>query len=124
MSQINLQFCHPSSAFSPKAAGKFCNPRPDPIRLPLNGGTQTISFQSIYNGETLTTSRFVFVPPQAESFTYDDDGNLLADGLWNYYYNAADQLVDARPKTRGRFLSLFPLKPTEPNNLNESQTNR
>ena len=69
----------------------FCRPT-------LNGGTQTISFQSIYNGETLTTSRFVFVPPQAESFTYDDDGNLLADGLWNYYYNAADQLVEAVSK--------------------------
>ena len=38
---------------------------------------------------------------QAEAFTYDADGNLLADGLWNYYYNAADQLVEAVSKHKG-----------------------
>jgi RHS repeat-associated protein len=35
----------------------------------------------------------VFLPPAAEAFTYDDDGNLTADARWNYSWDGANRLV-------------------------------
>jgi RHS repeat-associated protein len=34
-----------------------------------------------------------FLPQAAEAFTYDDDGNLTADGRWTYTWNADNRLV-------------------------------
>ncbi|OAM91696.1 RHS repeat-associated core domain-containing protein [Termitidicoccus mucosus] len=39
-----------------------------------------------------------FVRPTAESFSYDDDGNLTSDGLWDYAYDAKNQLVQVVSK--------------------------
>ncbi len=35
------------------------------------------------------------MPKRAQTFTYDDDGNLTGDGVWSYVYNAENQLVRA-----------------------------
>jgi RHS repeat-associated protein len=35
----------------------------------------------------------VSLPQNAEAFTYDDDGNLITDGLWVYTWNAENQLL-------------------------------
>jgi len=35
----------------------------------------------------------VFLPENPESFTYDDDGNLLSDGQWNYTWNGENRLI-------------------------------
>ena len=40
-----------------------------------------------------------FVPQAAEAFTYDDDGNLTADGHWNYTWNADNRLVSMEALT-------------------------
>ena len=34
-----------------------------------------------------------YVPKTPESFTYDDDGNLLSDGRWNYTWNGENRLI-------------------------------
>jgi len=38
-------------------------------------------------------SRTAFLPPQTQYFSYDDDGNLIGDGIWNYVYDAENRLV-------------------------------
>jgi RHS repeat-associated protein len=40
-----------------------------------------------------TESRFAFVAPFTQNFTYDDDGNLSSDGIWNYVYDAENRLI-------------------------------
>ena len=40
----------------------------------------------------------VFVPQAAETFTYDDDGNLTSDGRWNYTWDAENRLVSMEAK--------------------------
>jgi RHS repeat-associated protein len=40
----------------------------------------------------------VWVPPIDESFTYDNAGNRESSALWNYGWNAKNQLVRARTK--------------------------
>jgi RHS repeat-associated protein len=48
--------------------------------------------------ETLTAS----VPGSPQTFQYDDDGNLVNDGLWNYIWNAENRLISAeRPGNAG-----------------------
>ena len=42
-----------------------------------------------------TASGCVYAPPQAETLTYDDDGNLLSDGRWQYAWNGENRLVKA-----------------------------
>jgi len=63
-----------------------------------HGGPQTLRFEATTGGQTYTSTRHLLVRPQSEPFTYDADGNLLADGLWDYRYNAADQLSEATSK--------------------------
>jgi RHS repeat-associated protein len=43
--------------------------------------------------------RQVFVPATPESFAYDDDGNLIQDGRWNYVWNAENRLVRMETRT-------------------------
>jgi len=42
-----------------------------------------------------TTTGHLYAPPQNETLTYDDDGNLLADGRWHYTWNGENRLVKA-----------------------------
>lgn len=38
-------------------------------------------------------TRTVLLPPQTQGFTYDDDGNLLTDGIWGYTWDAENRLT-------------------------------
>ena len=49
-------------------------------------------------GETPET-RNEFVPQTPESFTHDLDGNLVADGRWNYTWDAENRLVAMAART-------------------------
>lgn len=42
--------------------------------------------------DEVETSGRVYVPSTPESFTYDEDGNLLSDGAWNYVWDAENRL--------------------------------
>lgn len=42
-----------------------------------------------------TASGHVYAPPQAEVLTYDDDGNLVSDGRWQYTWNGENRLIKA-----------------------------
>lgn len=46
-------------------------------------------------GEDAITQKggMVFLPQAVESFSYDDDGNLLSDGRWVYAWDAENRLV-------------------------------
>ena len=41
----------------------------------------------------VTEDRSVLVPSVPEAFTYDADGNLTQDGLWNYEWDAENRLI-------------------------------
>jgi RHS repeat-associated protein len=54
------------------------------------------NFALLTNGvpDILTNSASsVLVPKASEHYTYDADGNLLSDGLWNYAWDAENRLV-------------------------------
>src|SRR6058998_1367789 len=38
-------------------------------------------------------TRTVLLPPATQSFTYDDDGNLLTDGVRSYTWDAENRLT-------------------------------
>jgi RHS repeat-associated protein len=44
-------------------------------------------------------TRSKVVRPAAEGFTYDLDGNLESDGLWNYGWDGENRLISLTPKT-------------------------
>ncbi|MEM7144297.1 MAG: RHS repeat-associated core domain-containing protein [Verrucomicrobiota bacterium] len=48
------------------------------------------------NGQDVRTSQEGnrYVPPAAESLTYDDDGNLTGDGRWGYEWNGENRLFE------------------------------
>ncbi|MEM9445231.1 MAG: RHS repeat-associated core domain-containing protein [Verrucomicrobiota bacterium] len=39
------------------------------------------------------------LPPKNQNFTYDDDGNLTSDGVYNYTWNAENRLNTLEPST-------------------------
>lgn len=47
------------------------------------------------NGEDAVTTQGgrIFVPPAAEVYSYDADGNLTSDGRWQYVWDAENRLV-------------------------------
>ncbi len=47
----------------------------------------------------------VWVPPISESFTYDAAGNRESSALWNYGWNAKNELVRARTKNHNNHLT-------------------
>ena len=64
---------------------------------PANG---TLSLYSVLPGagtggvDIIKTLAFNwFVPPAQQAFTYDADGNLTSDGVWNYVYDGENRLV-------------------------------
>jgi RHS repeat-associated protein len=40
-----------------------------------------------------TMERTAFLPPAAQTFTYDADGNLTNDGVWTYAWDAENRLI-------------------------------
>jgi RHS repeat-associated protein len=49
-------------------------------------------------GGTAITGRKTYVPPQAESIVHDQDGNLTADGRWEFGWDGENRLVDVRTR--------------------------
>ena len=68
-----------------------------------NGGVYTLaSIMAVVNPDGTNTqdsvesaTGFVYAPPQNETPTYDDDGNLLSDGRWHYTWNGENRLICA-----------------------------
>ena len=58
------------------------------------------------NGEDVvsTATKSEIVPPEEEAFTYDDDGNLAADGKWTYTWDAENRLIAITPKSGNEVL--------------------
>lgn len=52
----------------------------------------TIDITTTSNGGQ-TVNGEIYVPEDAEPFTYDDDGNLLTDGRWHYTWDAENRLT-------------------------------
>jgi RHS repeat-associated protein len=44
-------------------------------------------------GSTEAVDGEVLLPPGTQAFTYDDDGNLTHDALWNYTWDAENRLI-------------------------------
>lgn len=44
-------------------------------------------------GQTANTTVPALLRPSSEAYTYDADGNVLSDSLWNYTWDAEDRLV-------------------------------
>ena len=42
-----------------------------------------------------SSSGHIYAPPQSETLTYDDDGNHLSDGRWQYTWNGENRLIKA-----------------------------
>jgi RHS repeat-associated protein len=74
------------------------------------GGTGAL-WQSVtvgLSGGTNTGSKSLFLPPATESYTYDADGNLTADGQWTYAWDAENRLIEIASKLSAG----VPLSPT------------
>ncbi|MEJ1974200.1 MAG: RHS repeat-associated core domain-containing protein [Lacunisphaera sp.] len=62
------------------------------------GGTAT-AYAAIVGGGSggadliKSLSQPFFIPKALQAFTYDDDGNLTQDGVWDYQYDAENRLV-------------------------------
>ncbi|HTB81964.1 MAG TPA: RHS repeat-associated core domain-containing protein [Opitutaceae bacterium] len=67
----------------------------DIAKNPTTGGMQSIAYSGVLAGQTFADTAFSWARPTAESFTYDNDGNLTSDGLWNYAYDAENRLSAA-----------------------------
>jgi YD repeat-containing protein len=52
---------------------------------------------SVSGGGSIT-NRKAYVPPQAEGFGHDADGNLTTDGRWEYGWDAENRLVEVRSR--------------------------
>ena len=55
----------------------------------------TVTVTSNYGG-TQSSSGEVYVPQTPESFSYDDDGNLTADGRWTYTWDNENRLTEMK----------------------------
>ena len=70
------------------------------LQLGIDNGTEPV-FQSVTNLAVLNqhtyplvsnTTGSIYLPQTPENFSYDSDGNLLADGRWNYTWDAENRL--------------------------------
>jgi RHS repeat-associated protein len=70
----------------------FVTPYYGPLKLfAVKPGTSSVPFQR----QSLT--RTVLMPPATQTFTYDADGNLTADGVWTYTWDAENRLKTITP---------------------------
>src|SRR5262249_46321341 len=58
-----------------------------------NASTQVWQSVTVASPGQTSVSGNVFVAKTAEQFTYDADGNLTADGQWNYSWDAENRLI-------------------------------
>ena len=54
---------------------------------------QAITNQGVLTPDTVTLNRHALVAATPEPFSYDDDGNLLSDGKWNYTWDGENRLI-------------------------------
>lgn len=62
-------------------------------KSPASGGLQSYSLAAARAGHTNTSTVSTWARPTTEGFSYDDDGNLLSDGLWDYTFDGENRLV-------------------------------
>jgi RHS repeat-associated protein len=77
------------------------NKIPSALATPPAGGLQSVNIAASGTsggGWSYNNTVQFFVRPTAENFAYDDDGNLTSDGLWNYTYDAKNQLMQVVSK--------------------------
>jgi RHS repeat-associated protein len=55
--------------------------------------TTNVSVTATSGSGVETGARALLLPPQAQNFVYDADGNLKNDGLWEYAYDAENRLT-------------------------------
>ena len=70
-----------------------------PAKLPVTvhaSGTSSITGQPL----SLNQDGYMLLPPASRAFTYDFDGNLLSDGLWNYTWDGENRLAAVESDTR------------------------
>jgi RHS repeat-associated protein len=75
-------------------------------KVPISNGsptTTTVTFTATNPGAgtggadlVRTASKTLVVPAKVQDFTYDLDGNLLSDGLWDYSWDAENRLVEMK----------------------------
>ena len=60
---------------------------------------QSVTNRVVQNGITNSVTGNLFLPKQAEVFSYDADGNLTNDGRWSYRWDAENRLVSMSTPT-------------------------
>jgi RHS repeat-associated protein len=65
----------------------------DVEKTTTTGGLQVVNVAASSVDGSYATPLHFFIRPTMEDFSYDADGNLSSDGLWNYTYDAENQLV-------------------------------
>jgi len=60
-----------------------------------------ITNQAVLADQTNSTSGYLLVAPADETFTYDADGNLLTDGLWDYTWDGENRLIEMKSDAAG-----------------------
>lgn len=61
-------------------------------------GKQALQITGSKSGTSYAETVFAWARPTAETFGYDDDGNLIYDSLWNYAYDAESRLIGVYSK--------------------------
>ena len=68
-----------------------------PLHLPLN---HVAVINQGTNADLVATNvGHLLIPPTPETFTNDADGNLIADGLWTYEWDAENRLIHMLSRT-------------------------
>ena len=67
------------------------------VELILNNASaaiwQSVTNRAVQSGTTNSTTGNLFLPKQAEVFSYDADGNLTNDGRWAYVWDGENRLT-------------------------------
>lgn len=63
-----------------------------PAPLPSNGGRAQVTVTGSLSGQSEAKQVWAQQKAATETFTYDNDGNLLSDGLWDYQWDAENRL--------------------------------
>jgi RHS repeat-associated protein len=91
---LGLATFNQSSPASVTVNGQTAYRRSEYWRSELSLGGSNALWQSVtVNVGTTTNTGTLFVPPTPESYAYDLDGNLTADGRWTYTWDAENRLT-------------------------------